>query len=311
MGEMGHEMNETLVKMTAAYCLEIAIVKDESGDMLSGLWYVGVSLSIVSSILSNLGVNIQKLSMIKEFQKAQIDSDYIPPAYIFQRIWIIGLIMVIAGSVGDFAALGFAAQSLATPVGGVTMVANVVFASIVLKEKMFARDYIATLVVLIGVVTVAISADKTEKKYSLECLLLLYQRTTFLFYVLGVTTVVSCLYLCVRKLEQLRLADNKSPAYLKWRRVHAICPPALSGVIGAQSVLFAKCTAELVKNTFQGQNQFVYWESWVIFFMMCFTVFNQLHWLAQGLQHFDAVTTIPIFQCFFITGGVVGGGIFF
>lgn len=42
------------------------------------------------------------------------------------------------GSGLDFAALGFLPQSLATPVGGSTMVANVVFASLFLKEK-FSR----------------------------------------------------------------------------------------------------------------------------------------------------------------------------
>lgn len=46
--------------------------------------------------------------------------------------------LVVAGSGLDFVALGFLPQSLATPVGGSTMVANVVFASLFLKEK-FSR----------------------------------------------------------------------------------------------------------------------------------------------------------------------------
>ena len=47
--------------------------------------------------------------------------------------------MVVVGSLGDFAALGFAPQTLVTPVGGFTMVANVVFARFFLKEAFVHR----------------------------------------------------------------------------------------------------------------------------------------------------------------------------
>lgn len=51
----------------------------------------------------------------------------------------LGLACVIGGSGLDFVALGFMPQSLATPVGGSTMVANVAFASLFLKEKFSRR----------------------------------------------------------------------------------------------------------------------------------------------------------------------------
>ena len=36
---------------------------------------------------------------------------------------------------------------------------------------------------------------------------------------------------------------------LDFSQIHKVLYPTLSGVLGAQSVLFAKCTAELVKST--------------------------------------------------------------
>lgn len=307
-------LNSTMeVDLDAAACLEQALVRagDTGGEVLSGLWYVGVIMSIFSSIASNLGVNIQKYSMIKEFKKMDADPDYRERAYIFQRIWLFGLVLVIGGSLGDFAALGFAAQTLATPVGGFTMVANVFFAHFFLKERLTLRDIIATVLVVVGVVAVAASADKSEKTYTLECLLLLYQRPVFLGYVAGVVVVIGGLYQCTRFLNKLRETEPRGARYKKWRRLHPICPAALSGVIGAQSVLFAKCSAELIKKTIAGESQFGNWQTYVIILCMFFTIFNQLHWLAAGLRYFDAVLIIPVFQCFFITGGVIGGGFFF
>lgn len=139
---------------------------------VSKLWYVGVILSIVGSICTNMGVNMQKYSFMSEAKR----SIKMKRGYFRQPLWVLGayvrslvlvalgslfvcvcvcvwlihiaefnessislgLALVVGGSGLDFVALGFLPQSLATPVGGSTMVANVVFASLFLKEK-FSR----------------------------------------------------------------------------------------------------------------------------------------------------------------------------
>jgi drug/metabolite transporter (DMT)-like permease len=107
---------------------------NEATSSSNPLWYVGVILSIVASVGTNMGVNLQKYSFLKE-AKRKIN---LKRSYTRQPLWVIGLLLVIGGSALDFVALGFLPQSLAAPVGGSTMVANVVFASIFLKEK-FSR----------------------------------------------------------------------------------------------------------------------------------------------------------------------------
>ena len=67
---------------------------------------VGVLLSVLSSILSNLGVNTQKLSLMREAKKETTRRR----PYAKQHLWQLGLLLVVVGSLGDFAALGFAAQ---------------------------------------------------------------------------------------------------------------------------------------------------------------------------------------------------------
>lgn len=87
--------------------------------------------------------------------------------------------------------------------------------------------------------------------------------------------------------------------------------PALSGICGAQSILFAKSVAELVKTTAEGDSQFGNVITYVFALAMFASVFLQIHWLAHGLQHFDAVFIVPVFQCFFISVSIFGGGVYF
>lgn len=51
----------TREELSPEQCLRDAISTGIDGELLTGLWYVGVVLSIFSSIISNLGVNIQKV----------------------------------------------------------------------------------------------------------------------------------------------------------------------------------------------------------------------------------------------------------
>ena len=299
------DLNEYVKNMTAGA---------KGSDLLTGLWYVGVIMSIIASISSNLGVNVQKYSMIKEHERCVKSKDHVFRPFVKQGWWLIGLLLVILGSLGDFAALGFAAQSLATPVGGFTMVANLFFAKFFLKEKLGCRDVFATLAIVLGVVAVAVSADKTEKTYTLDCLIDLYATLRFQIYIASVAFLCLVLYYFTKKLTKMRCQCKrlrKGESYWKWRKLHPIFPSALSGVAGAQSVLFAKCTAELIKKSIEGESQFTSYETYLIIVAMFVCVFTQLHFLAVGLKDFDATLIVPVFQCFFITCGIVAGGVFF
>ncbi|GMF15975.1 unnamed protein product [Phytophthora fragariaefolia] len=282
---------------------------DEHTEKSNSLWYVGVILSIVGSICTNMGVNLQKFSFMREAKgRSVVDKR----GYFRQPLWVIGLLLVVGGSILDFVALGFLPQSLATPVGGSTMIANVVFASLFLKEKFTRSDGIGTALVLLGIIIVAMFAEKQSVCYTLHELVALYCEPLFVVY--ATLMCVSCvvLFLLTRKMEQtLKDKGRTSPEYKRFRKLHPVSYPALSGIFGAQSVLFAKSMAELLKTTIEGDNQFVTVGAYAITLSMFICVFMQIHWLAHGLQKFDAVFVVPVFQCFFISVSIFGGGVYF
>ena len=99
--------------------------------------------------------------------------------------------------------------------------------------------------------------------------------------------------------------------YSGWERVHPFCYCALSGMLGAQSVLFGKLVSELISTTLQGDDQLLSPFPYVFLFCMLSFVFSQLHFLALALSLFDALYCVPVFQCFFILFSTVGGAAFF
>lgn len=95
---------------------------------------IGALLAIISAIVSNLGINVQKYSHILD---EKLDEENQRPYY-KRKYWWIGLICIVAGSVGDFVAFGFATQALVASLGGgTTMVANVIIAHFFNQEVLY------------------------------------------------------------------------------------------------------------------------------------------------------------------------------
>ncbi|POM80931.1 Hypothetical protein PHPALM_1167 [Phytophthora palmivora] len=179
----------------------------EHEDKTSGLWYVGVILTIVGSVCTNMGVNLQKFSFMREAKGRSVGDKR---GYFRQPLWVIGLVLVVGPRPPNFVACGFLPQSLATPVGGSTMVANVVFASLFLKEKFTKSDAIGTALVLLGIIIVATFAEKETACYTVKELVGLYQEPLFAMYaaLMGISCVV--LFLLVRKMERARKEKGRN-----------------------------------------------------------------------------------------------------
>ncbi|KAG3117170.1 hypothetical protein PI124_g1750 [Phytophthora idaei] len=337
----------------------------------------GAGLAVVASIVSNLGVNIQKYSHSNEAARPVRERR----PYIRRPVWWVGFALVVVGSLGDFAAFGFATQSLVAALGGgATLVANVVTAQCLNGERLYKTDVGGVLFVIMGVVMIACIAEPNVE-YPLPELELRFVRTPFVVYItcVGVCTVsmlatikgsvanrlknqvywsnkrqkklMKEFELRVERLEQ-RLLDMEvkvlqvttSPAPLPTGLVN---PPAMSrelreliestnaedaeadeeaaaresrvpyyyaicsGIVGAMTVLLAKCSAIMIALTLKGENQFKYGLTYIFLGGMFVCVLVQTHFLNMATALGDIMTVFPIFQACWITFSVVGGAIFY
>lgn len=108
-----------------------------------------------------------------------------------------------------------------------------------------------------------------------------------------------------------KAGEFESTLYAEVAQWHPLTYGALSGIFGAQSVLFAKSTVELVATSLREANQFGNPCAFGVVACMLLSIAGQTHYLAEGLKHFDALIIVPVFQCFLITFSILGGATYF
>ena len=52
----------------------------------------------------------------------------------------------------------------------------------------------------------------------------------------------------------------------------------------------------MIGSSFRGDNQMIYFLTYVFLACMLFCIFSQLHFLAGALKFFDALYVVPVFQ---------------
>jgi magnesium transporter len=271
-------------------------------------WAIGVVLAAIASVVSNLGLNFQKLTHI-QLQDAPED---VRREYFRSKLWMLGLGMIILGSICDFAALAFGAQSIIAPLGSLTLVSNVFFAPCLLGETLTPRDIYATITICCGATVAIIFASHKDTIYGLKQLFGFYEQPRFGLYAIFVMATMGALWSAIQYMERIRRENPKSRQYRELIKYHRFCYAALSGTVGAQSVLFAKCSAELIVNTFIGEGFLLsYYQTWMVFICMGATIFLQIKWMNEGLQRFEALYIVPVFMSFWILISVVAGLVFF
>jgi magnesium transporter len=366
----------------------------------------GVALSAIATISGNAGLQLQKLGFMQEAKKPAKERRH------FTRMWKwwSGFILVVVGSMMDFTSYGMAPQSIVTPVGSLTLVVNIFLAYWWLGESIFARDYVGTVLIVVGATLTVLFGNQKETCLSVDDLLYRYTTGSMVAYIVCVLVVVIVMYLVQRRAEAvlrrvvrlfkqetgeidigvlsptdsaldddlftpdnvaengggtgvgsieielassvhtetglledskqhdlhppsgLRLRHVPSPDepkddhhsdsseevvaapptdYQPYAQVHPLAVSGLAGTIGAQTVLFAKCTAELLKVSFNGNNMMItVWP--YLFIVLCLVaIIVQQQWLAHALQFFDATFVVPVFQGVYIAVSVLGGVAYF
>jgi len=174
-------------------------------------------------------------------------------------------------------------------------------------------DYTGTGLMVIGITLACIFAEKGSQCFSLDEIVCLFSQPTFVVYAILCTVTALGLYIfnthCL-KIRKLAPMDQNT-RYQKLHQFHSIALASLSGIFGAQTILLAKAVMQLIKVSFDGENQFKTWQPYVMILGVCVAVFGQIHWLAVGLKYFDALVMVPFFQVSFILGSVIAGGAYF
>lgn len=103
----------------------------------------------------------------------------------------------------------------------------------------------------------------------------------------------------------------ESPEYQKGLfRVHRIGYACISGVSGAQSVLFARALDQLFVSSVRGDHVFLlYPGTYVVFGCMALSIGLQIYYLNLGLARFESLHNVPVFTSTWIVFTSLAGGV--
>ena len=280
-------------------------------------WVICVAIMGTVAFISNFGMNAQKLALMRS---AKIDPDA-PGAKAQYRkwkmFWLVGMACIVCSAGGDTVALNFGAQSVVAPLSSLTLVANAIIARAMHGELMTNRDYAATGLIIIGCVLSVAFAQHKDTLYCAEIIWNQFSTAGVIIYLLLICIVVFAGMLFSKWAERVRTELGADSAlYLKWGKLHRFSYAAVSGICGAQSVLFMKILIELFTNTTEQASQtgtifLGMWQTYPLIMALVACVALQIYWLNLGLARFDALYNVPVFQCFWMLFGVIAGGVFF
>ncbi|ODN84918.1 hypothetical protein, variant [Cryptococcus amylolentus CBS 6039] len=214
--------------------------------------------------------------------------------YLKSRLWWAGMVLIAVGEGGNFLSYGFAPASVVAPLGTVALIANCVFAPLILGERFYKREIFGMALAIIGAVTVVWSSSTTNPRLDPDQLLHALTRTPFLIY----TSLNLLLLLPLLFLSRLPIATRILPIDV------AIC-----ALFGGYTVLATKALSSLLSQDFFGA-----WENgitWGCVAVVGGTSLGQVRWLNRALMRFQSKEVIPTQFVFFTLAAIIGSGVLY
>jgi hypothetical protein len=280
-----------------------------NGAAVPDFW-LGVCASLIGSVVLNLGINLQRFAHLK-LEKLPVAERV---HYTRDPIWIGGFIIFIVGNLGDAVGLSFTPQSVITPIGSVSLVSNLLFARVLLKERIGVPTLVGVFLVVGGVVTIVTTSNTACTVETIDTLLERWRRTDFIIFTVIHFTALALLNTYVYRVERRMRAESEGTtrclADWQGRRLR-VAYAILASMYATWTVLLIKSIGELVKETARGINQLVRWETYMIIIAAVISALSQLRYLNAGLRHFEALFIVPVFYAFWVFGSITVGGIYF
>lgn len=229
-----------------------------------------------------------------------------------QKIWVAGLTCIIVGSVVDFLAFGLAPQSLLAPLAALSLIWNLGMATYMLNEKYDRIDIGAAITIFFGTGLTVSNAPHEEKEYDLDALIELWSMERMMYYLIVIPVLLLLHYIMITLAEsskgllfKLRLTQK----HIGFVRMCGYC--GFAGIVGGQSLLFAKSFVELIKSAFNGSDAFWHIETYFILGVLVVCLLVQVSYLNNALKYFDSLYVVPVYQSYWILAGVIGGLVYF
>lgn len=253
-------------------------------------WIFGSLLCLIASAISNLGLTFIKVSHIDlEASTKNIMSVKNLP---FHPTWEFAFIVFVIGQVLNMMAMAYCSPALSAVLGSFSLITNGFFSSIFLKETTTRRYMFSCVFIVVGCAMVIMYSSHSEQNFDLDALLFLLWQPVFLVFI----SIVSVAFIVA---ATMLLLIPKS----------AVLATLVSAFLSCYSVLLAKSTMQLLKETFlDGKNQFTNVASFMISIAFLCAAISSVFFLNMAIANGDNLFVVPFyFVC--ATLLQIGGGV--
>ena len=282
-----------------AQCIECKV--EESGNLLA----LGICMGLVSSVLINVGQNIQALG-------AKEPGADVKPCT--SKKWVIGLTIFIIGSLGNAVAMAFASATILVPLESSQFVTNVLFSKFINKCEVTRQQWLGTMLAVLGTVLTCVFGPNDDRCFTMDTMISFWTAPAWIAYLLATFALSGLGWFAYFRLR----AAARGPRPPKIAEVGLPALFAVSSALigGAQMIVHSKGLAELFDMLAAGGDlDFVgLLQTWLFWVEILICAVCGIFWAVQmnrSLTLYDPLFIIPLLQASYITFGSMGSGIFY
>ncbi|KAI9752812.1 MAG: hypothetical protein M1815_000248 [Lichina confinis] len=273
----------------------------------TGSVVIGVLVGLISTCIQSLGLTLQRKSHLLEDEKA-LQHVRRPPYR--RRRWQLGMTMFIFSNV-----VGSSIQITTLPLPVLStlqasgLVFNAICATLILGEPFTRWSLGGTTLVCAGAVLIGTFGAMKEPAHSLDELLDLLGRRSFIMWMIGQGILVGVILVVAKLIKMTSPRTKHKPGK---RLARGMAYGCISGVLSAHCLLIAKSAVELlVRSIFDRANQFNRWQSWMILLGLVVFALTQLYYLHRGLKLCSTSILYPFVFCIYNITAILDGLIYF
>jgi len=214
--------------------------------------------------------------------------------YLKSKLWRFGFLLMNIGEIGNFISYAWAPASVVAPLGTFALMANCVFAPLMLKERFRKRDLLGILIAITGAVTVVLASNSSDIRLDPDALVNAICQPAFIIY--------SCIYvggaIVLATLSQGSIGQQ-------WVFVDV----GLCALFGGFTVLSTKAISTLI--TMEWIEMFTEWITYPILLVLALTGVGQIRYLNRALMRFDSKAVIPVQFVLFTLSAIIGSAILY
>ncbi|XP_019462694.1 PREDICTED: probable magnesium transporter NIPA1 [Lupinus angustifolius] len=243
----------------------------------------GLILALSSSIFIGSSFIIKKMGLKKAGNtgKSAASGGH---AYLYEPWWWIGMISMIVGEIANFAAYAFAPALLVTPLGALSIIFSAVLAHFILQEKLHIFGVLGCALCMVGSTTIVLHAPHERDIHSVKEVWQLATELGFILYTVAVVILVTVLiFYYVPRIGQ----------------THLFIYVAICSLTGSLTVMAVKAVGIALKLTFEGSNQFKYFQTWFFTLVVIGCCLLQINYLNKALDTFNTAVVSPVYYVMF------------